>query len=106
MRRRPVEPGEDAGERSREIRHAVGDDRQAEARKACGVAIGIEDEAGDGGGEPRDHPVEDGRSADRDQRLVAAAHAPREAAGEDEAESGGIGGCGWQHVRRSARFKH
>jgi hypothetical protein len=36
------------------------------------------------------HALQYGRAADADARLVAAAHAARQAAGEDEAESRGI----------------
>ena len=45
MRRGPVEPGEDAGERPGEVRHVVGDHRQAEAREARRIAVGVEDDA-------------------------------------------------------------
>ena len=45
MRRGPVEPGEDAGERAGEIRHAVGDHRQPGVGKARRVAVGVDDDA-------------------------------------------------------------
>ena len=45
MRGRPVERCENAGERPCEARHVVGDDRQAEAREAGRIAVGVEDEA-------------------------------------------------------------
>jgi hypothetical protein len=35
---------------------------------------------------PRQHAIQDGRAADPDAQLVAAAHAAREPAGEDETE--------------------
>ena len=45
LRRRPVEPGEDAGERAGEVWHRVGNDRQPELGKARRIAIGVEDDA-------------------------------------------------------------
>ena len=39
----------------------------------------------------REHALEDGRAADGDAQLVAAAHAAREPAGEDEAEGRVLG---------------
>src|SRR5690606_37741071 len=50
---------------------------------------GIDDDAGALRREAGEHAVEDGHAADLDARLVAAAHAAREAAGEHEAEGGG-----------------
>ena len=38
----------------------------------------------------REHALQDGDAADANARLVAAAHAARQAAGEHEAESRGI----------------
>ena len=90
MRHRPIEPGENAGERTRKIRHAVGNDRKAVSREPGGIAIGVEDDGGGRRPQPRDHPVENGGAADGDQRLVTAAHAAREAAGKDEAEGRGM----------------
>ena len=43
--RRPVERGEDAGERSRKILHRVGNDGQAERREPRRIAIGVENES-------------------------------------------------------------
>ena len=45
VRRRPIEPGENAGERAGKIRHAVGDDRQAGIGKARRIAVGVDDDA-------------------------------------------------------------
>ena len=86
VRRRPVEAGEDAGERAGEIRHRVGDHRQAGVGEARGIAVGVDDQARALRRHAREHALEDGLAADADAQLVAAAHAAREPAGEDEAE--------------------
>ena len=88
VRRGPVERGEDARERSRKILHGVGDDGQSEARKPRGIAIGVENQPVALRLEPRDHALEDGAAADLPHRLVAAAHPPRQAAGEQHAVGG------------------
>ena len=44
LRGQPVEPGEDAGERPRIVRHVVGHDRAAGVGKARRVAIGVDDD--------------------------------------------------------------
>ena len=85
VRRSPVERRQNAGERSGKIGDAVGNDRQAERRKARGIAIGVEDEAVALRLQPRDHAIEDGAAGDRAHRLVAAAHPPRQPAGEQHA---------------------
>ena len=74
------ERGEDAGERSRSVLHAVGDDGQPERREAPGIAIGVDREALALRLEPGDDAGEDRAAADFTQRLVAAAHPAREAA--------------------------
>ncbi len=89
VRRHPVEPGQDAGQRPGEPRDAIGRDRQGERREPRGIAIGIDDQAIALRLEPFDHPIEDGAAADGAHRLVAAAHAPRQAACEDDT------GCRW-----------
>ena len=81
--------GEDSRERSLTIRNPVGDDRQAERREAPGIAIGAENEAVALRLEPLDDAGEDRAPADRAQRLVAAAHAPRQSAGKDDARRAG-----------------
>jgi len=91
LRRQPVEPGQDAGERPDKVRHAVGHYGQPGVGEAFGVAIGVDDDAGALPGQCRQHAVEYADAADRDAHLVAAAHAAREAAGEHEAERGGSG---------------
>src|SRR4051812_25507674 len=85
MLRRPVEPGEDPGERAGEIGHAVGDDRQAEPSETLRVAVGVEDQLRDLRTDALDHPFEQRPPADRTQALVAAAHPPRLAAGQQQA---------------------
>ena len=91
MRGRPVEPRQYAGQRPGKVRHAVRDHRQAIAGEPCRIAVGVENDVRAGRPQPRQHAVQDGDAADRDQRLVAAPHAAREAAGKDEAESRRIG---------------
>ena len=46
VRRRPIEPGENAGERPGKIRHAVGDHRQAGIGETRRIAIGVDDDRG------------------------------------------------------------
>src|SRR5215472_6452764 len=79
MRGRPVEPREDAGKRSGETFDRVRHDRESGIGKARGIAIGVEDDGCALRLEPREHAFEDG--------LVAAAHAPRQSAGEHESEN-------------------
>src|SRR3979411_1340657 len=67
--RRPVEGGENAGERSRKIFHRVGNDGQAEACKPCRIAIGVENESVALRLQPRDHAFENGAAADLAHRL-------------------------------------
>ncbi len=95
--RGPVEAGENAGERAGEIRHAVRHHGQANAGEAGRIAVGVENDARARRAQQRQHAVENGDAADRHQRLVAAAHAARQAAGEDEAEGRGMGGRGVRH---------
>jgi hypothetical protein len=83
--RGPVQRCENAGKRARKIGNAIGDDRQAERRKARGIAIGIEDEPISLRLEQRDHAVENGAAADPAHRFVAATHPPCKAAGEQYA---------------------
>jgi hypothetical protein len=95
----PVEPGENAGERAREIRDRIGNDRQAETCKPLRIAIGVEDEPVALRLQPRDHALKDRTAADLPHRLVAAADPPCQPAGQQYA------GSWWRltrHVRRSA----
>ena len=87
--RGPIEPGEDFRERSRMVRDPVGDDRQAERREAAGIAIGVESQAFALRLKPRDDAGENRAPADLAQRLVAAAHAPRQSAREHDARRAG-----------------
>ena len=90
MRGGPVERREHARERPRETRRRVGDNRQPERLEARGIAVGVEDEGLALRRKPRDDPFEQRAPAERPQRLVAAAHAPGEAAGEDDAKGRGM----------------
>ena len=107
MLRRPIKARQNAGKRTREGRHAVGNDRRAEACESPWIPIGADDDVGTGRPQPRQHPLEDGDAADLDERLVAAAHAARTPAGQDKAERCGIGRLirGQHHVleRREER---
>ena len=82
--RRPVEAGKNAGERAGVIRHAIGDHGEAAIGKARRIAGGIEDEPAALRSDAREDAFENGRAADADARLVAAAHPPRLPAGEDD----------------------
>src|SRR5262249_49830562 len=87
MRGRPVEPGEDAGERAGKTRHCVRYHRQTSVGEARGIAVGVEDDRRALRLETREHALEDGLAADADARFIAAAHPPRQPAGEHEAEN-------------------
>ncbi len=82
-RRHMVEPGEDAGKRPRRVGQAVRHHRHAEP-EAFRRAVGVEQQRAHLRPDPPHDAREDGLAAERAQRLVAAAHAPRQAAGEDE----------------------
>src|SRR5580700_6034943 len=86
---RPIEAGENAGERARITWHAVGDDREPGVGEARKIAIGIEDQLPALRTEPGDDAVENGRAADGDAGLVGKAHAACASAGEHEAEGWG-----------------
>ena len=73
----PIERGEDSCERSWEVLHAVGDDRQPERCEALGIAIGVDGQAFALRLEPGDDAGEDRAAADFAQGLVAAAHPAR-----------------------------
>jgi hypothetical protein len=84
--RRPVEPGQDAGERADEACHAVRNHRQAGIGKACRIAVGVDDHGGALRRKPPQNAFEDALAADADARLVAAAHATRQSASQHDAE--------------------
>ena len=77
----PVQRGEDAGERPREIGHVIGHDRQSERGKARGIAIGVEDQRAALRLQPRNDARQDRASADHAHRLVAAPHSAGQTAG-------------------------
>ena len=89
VRRGPVQAGQDAGERTGEIGDGVGDHGQAEGREPPGVAVGVEHERVHLRPGALDHLREQRPPAERPQAFVAAAHAPRLAAGEQEAADAG-----------------
>ncbi len=90
--RRPIEAGENAGQRAGIIRHAVGDHREAGRGETGWIAVGVENEPLALRLEPRQHVLERRRAADEDAGLVAAAHAAGEAARQHDAEGGAVGG--------------
>src|SRR5262249_12502686 len=77
---RPIEPRENAGERTGEIRHTVGDYRQLGIGKTRRIAVGVYHEAGALRFKASEHALQDSDSADRDSRLIAATHAAGETA--------------------------
>src|SRR5262249_58303375 len=84
---RPVESREDPGKRPGETFDRVRYDRESGIGEARGIAIGVEDDRRALRLEPREDALENGLAADAQARLVAAAHAARQAAGEHEAEN-------------------
>ena len=66
------------------IRHAIGNLGEAAIGKACRITGGIEDEPAALRSDTREDAFENGRAADADARLVAAAHPPRLPASEDD----------------------
>ena len=77
IRSRPIETCKDAGEGTREIRHAVGDHGQAGIGKARGISIRVDNDAAALRREASEHALQDARTADFYARLVAATHATR-----------------------------
>ena len=63
---------------------AVRDQRQSKRREAARIVIGVEHDLGDLRAQARDDMGEQRPSAKRQQRLVAAAHAARFAAGKHD----------------------
>ena len=88
--RRPVEPGEHPGQGPGEARHRVGHYRQSVRGETLGIAVGVDGHRADLRAKAGDDALEEGAAVELDQALVAAAHAPGEAAGEDEAGDGGV----------------
>src|SRR6476659_9190616 len=87
--RQPIETGKDPGQRAGKVRHGIGHHGQAGIGETLEVAIGVDDDAGALCRQRCQHAVENRYAANLDARFVTAAHAPREAAGENEAESRG-----------------
>ena len=87
MRRDPIEPGENARERTFEAGEIVGNDRQIKSGKSCRIAIGAQYDAFALGPQRRDHMGEKRNPAGLSQHLVAAAHPAREPAGEKDANT-------------------
>src|SRR5262249_35431767 len=58
-----------------------------------GIAVGVEDDRRALRLEACEHALENGLAGDANTRLVAAAHAPRQSAGEHEAQRRCFGGC-------------
>src|SRR6516165_3148346 len=82
----PIEPRKHAGERTREARHIIRNDRQTESRQTPRIAIGVQDEPCALRPHGLDHALQDGPAPNPPQTLVAAAHAAREAPGEENPE--------------------
>ena len=85
MRLRPAQTRQYTGQWAGEIGNGIGDDWQPERPKPRGIAVGIENQAIALRLQPRDHAVENGTARDLAHRLVAAAHPPRQPAGEQHA---------------------
>ena len=87
---RPAHAGEDAGERADEAFNRVGDDGQAELGEAGRIAVGVDGDAADLGPQAIEDVLQHGLAGEVEQALVAAAHAPRLPAGEDDARDVGL----------------
>src|SRR5262245_55140169 len=74
----------DAGERPGETGNAIGDDRETERGEARGIAIGADDHGSDLRLKALDDAGEDRPPPKHPQTFVAAAHAARSAAGEQD----------------------
>lgn len=81
----PIEPSEDSGERSWIMLHSVGDDRQTKRCKAKRIVIGVEKQALALRLQPRNDAGQNRAARDQAQRLVAAAHSPRQPTREHHA---------------------
>ena len=95
VRRRPVEAGENAGERSGEIRHAVGDDRQADDAKRAGSPLALSTMPRALRRQPRQHALED-----RSRRRCGSAPCRRRPCGAPARPRGR--GRGWADLSRHA----
>ncbi len=88
--RRPVEPGEDARQRARKSWNVVRHHRQMREGEARRIAVGVDHHQLALRREPFERAGKNALPADGRHGLVAAAHAPREAAGKHEAEHAGL----------------
>lgn len=70
----PLKSRMDTGERSGKTCHSVGDNRQAKARKARGLAISIDDNIGNLRPQASDDRGKDRSACQRQQAFVAAPH--------------------------------
>ena len=95
VRGRPVERGQDAGERPGMARHAVGHHGQAVGCEARRVPVRVEDQRFHLRCRTRDHPGEQRLAGEEAQALVAAPHAAGQATGQKDARDAGGG-----HARR------
>jgi hypothetical protein len=87
MGRRMVEPGEDAREGPRIVRNPIRHDPPRKIGESARIAVGVQDQAASALGlQARHHPIEQGAPAEVPQGLVASAHAPGQAPGQDQAK--------------------
>ena len=82
----PFHAGEHAGERPGKARDRIGGDRRAEPGEAARIAIGVDHQARGLRRGAFDDAFENRPAAEQTQAFVAAAHAPRLAAGEQDAD--------------------
>ena len=85
MGRRPAHARQHAGQRADEAANRVRYHRQTEGRKALRIAVGVDHHGADLGAEPADDVAQHGPAGQLQEPLVAAAHAPRLAAGQQHA---------------------
>ena len=83
--RRPFKSGKNAGKRPYIAPEPIFDNRQAEVREACRLAVGADDQLGDLRSQAFDDMGEDRPGAERQQVFVADAHAARFASGKEDA---------------------
>ena len=104
MRSDPFQRCQNAGQRSGEALHRIGDHGQAEAGETLRITIGVENETVALGRDPGDGAGDEGAPANLAQRLVAAAHAAGEAPGEQHAEGRRMA-CLRRHAQSSALLR-
>ena len=99
LRRRPVEPGQHAGERPLTGERPIRQDRQPERCEARGIAIGAQRDRRGLRQQPVNDPFKQRLAGKFEQRLVDPAQPPRVAAGQDQrglrhGRAGGKAGMG------------